>query len=142
MVTPPTSHHPAPLPSASRWVPRPFVDPAPPPTFRRNVAPWATATENLRWTQQLHRRLAQGTLPSDLAEAAIRVAETAFVDAEFLEHPQVEVAERRVATQIDVAAGGERSSGIARDHDRKVVVVVAGSIRDAAAIDDHGIVQQ
>ena len=78
-------------------------------------------------------RNGKGGPVSDFPQGTGRVAESFFLNAEFHEHAQIEIGKRDVFPQLDVAAGGEGTAGIARYDNGQVVVVVAVAVGNAAA---------
>lgn len=78
----------------------------------------------------------------DLAEHTGGVSEAFLIHAELVEHAEVEIGQRNVISEFHVSAGLEGTTAVSGKDDGQVVMVVAVSIRNPAAIHDHRVVQE
>ena len=64
------------------------------------------------------------------------------MDPHAVEQGQVQVHQRRVLREPQVATGLQRPAAVAGDEDRQVVVVVTIAVAVAGAVHDHAMIEQ
>ena len=77
-----------------------------------------------------------------LVQGALGVAEAFGIDAELVEHADVEVGHGGGFAEVVVASRLEGAAAISGEDDGNVAVAVTVGVRDGAAVDNHGIVKE